>query len=134
MLLVRYPKSSFMSLLSSIDTSQFTTPFAAVQEISPFQVARQQDYAREETPNVAAEDTETPKVDLSNYYSNVQPPEVNNSFGSNISQASQNLDNAIHSAIENGFTPQDAVYIQKAKAAYQAMINIANSSNFEIEI
>ena len=123
-----------MSLLSSIDTSQFTTPYAAVHEISPFQTARQQDIAWEETPNVAAEDTETPKVDLNNYYSNVQPPEVKNSFGSDISQASQNVDNAINAAIENGFTPQDAVNIQKAKAAYETMINIANSSTFELEI
>lgn len=124
-----------MSLLSSIDTSQFSTPFSAIQEISPFQTARQQEhYAREEFPNAAAEDNETPKVDLSNYYANVQPPEVKNNLGSNISQASQNLDNAISTAIENGYTPQDAVNIQKAKAAYEAMINVFNRSNFEIEI
>ena len=123
-----------MSLLSSIDTSQFTPFLNALQELNPFQTARQQDYAHEETPNVAAEDNNTPKVDISNYYANVQPPEVNNSLGSNISQLSQNLSEAVMSAVENGMNPQDAVYIQKAKAAYQTLINVANSSNFEIEI
>ena len=123
-----------MSILSSIDTSQFTTPFAAAQELSPFQPIKAIDNAKQDTPNVAAEDFESPKVDLNNYYANVQPSEENNSFGSNLSQLSQKLSDAVISAVENGYSPQDAVYIQKAKTAYQAMLNVANNSTFEIEI
>lgn len=124
-----------MSLLSSIDTSQFTTPFAAAQEISPFQPIQAIDDAKRETPNVAAEDVETPKVDLSNYYANVQPPNINNSLESDLSHASQNLSEAVMAAVENGYTPQDAVNIQKAKSAYQAMVNIIKeTSTFELEI
>ena len=123
-----------MDPLSSVDTSQYTSPIVAAQGFSPIQPIMEQDYAREETPNVAAEDFDSPRVDLNNYYANVQPTEVNNSFGSNISQLSQNLSDAIINAVENGFSPQDAVYIQKAKAAYETMINIAKKSNFELEI
>ena len=123
-----------MSLLSSIDTSQFTTPFAAAQEISPFQALQREDVAKQETPNVAAEDVETPKVDLSNYYSNVQPPDIKNSLGSDLSHAAQNLSDALNSAAENGMTPKDAINIQKAKYAYQAMMTVAKYSNFELEI
>ena len=123
-----------MSSLASIDTSQFTTPFAAAKEVNLFQPIQAIDNAKQDTPNIAAEDTESPRVDLSNYYANVQPPEVKNNLGSNISQLSQNLNNAITYAVENGYSPQDAVYIQNAKSAYQAMINIANNSTFEIEI
>ena len=123
-----------MSLLSSIDTSQFTTPYTASQEISPFQPIQAIDDAKRETPNVAAEDEETPKVDLNSYYSNVLPPSTNNSLESDLAHVAEDFSNAVTSAVENGMNPQDAVYLQKAKTAYKAMINIVNNSNFELTV
>ena len=123
-----------MSLLSSIDTSQFTTPYTASQEISPFQPIQAIDDAKRETPNVAAEDEETPKVDLNSYYSNVLPPSTNNSLESDLTHVAEDFSNAVTSAVENGMNPQDAVYLQKAKTAYKAMINIVNNSNFELTV
>ena len=128
-----------MSVLSSIDTSQYTTPFSASQAVGMQQSLIEQDKAKQETPNVAAADKETPKVDLNNYYSNVQPssPETNDvrNQQSRVAQASQNFSNAVALAVEHGMNPQDAVNIQKAKAAYESSIQAAQtSSTFEIQV
>ena len=115
--------------IQSIDTSLYTTPYAAgLESLQSTDSART--YEKEQLPNIAAVDEETPKVDLSNYYSNVQPTEMNADVKSGVSQASQNLSNAITKAIENGsLNTQDAVNLQKAKAAYEASINVAKAIN-----
>ena len=124
-----------MSILSSIDTSQFTTPYAAAQEVSLFnQSLPTKEEAKQETPNAAALDSYTPKVDLNNYYSNVQPVHVNSDIGSDLAQASENFNNAVSDAIQKGINPQTAVNIQKAKSAYQAMMNVYQTTTFELEI
>ena len=128
-----------MSVLSSIDTSQYTTPFAASQAVSIQQSLIEQDNAKLETPNIAAADKETPKVDLNNYYSNVQPPSPETNDVKNkqtgVAQASQNFSNAVALAVEHGMNPQDAVNIQKAKAAYESSIQAAQtSSTFQIQV
>ena len=124
-----------MSSLTAIDTSQYTTALSAVFE--PFEPKSPEEFRQEQTPNVAAvEEKETPKVDLSNYYSNVVPPELNADVKSQVSQASQNLSNAISAAVVNGgMSAQDAMNIQKAKTAYEATISSANTqSTFELQV
>ncbi len=126
-----------MSLLSSIDTSQHTTPLS-LQQINPNQLETTaqevEKNAKLETPNVAAEDKDTPKVDLNNYYSNVQSPEMNSDVKSQAVQASQNLSNAVAAAITHGMDPQDAMNIQKAKVAYETTMKAAETSTFAISV
>ena len=127
-----------MSLLSSIDTSQYTTPFTAALATSQQQTIAELDTAKLETPNVAATDKETPKVDLSNYYSNVRPASPDTTDVKNmengVAQASQNLSNAVAAAVEHGMNPQDALNIQKAKVAYETTMKSASTSTFQIAV
>ena len=51
----------------------------------------------------------------------------------NLAQSANDLDNAMVSALENGYTVQDAVNIQQAKAAYEANYKVAKST-FEIAV
>lgn len=125
-----------MSALTSLDTSQHTTPISAMfhtpQELQSTaeNVAKN---AKLETPNVAAVNKETPKVDLNNYFSNVQPSDSNVYQQLSASQASQNLSNVIAAAVTHGMNPQDAVNIQKAKVAYETTMQ-AETSTFEIAV
>ena len=127
-----------MSVLSSLDTSQYTTPFTAALEINTYQSLQKIDDAKLETPNVAATDKETPKVDLNNYYSNVQPGNLGNadvtSVQSGVAQASQNLSNAVTLAVEHGMDPQDAINIQKAKVAYETSMQASQTSTFQLTV
>lgn len=125
-----------MSILSSVDMSMYTTPYSSALETSSFQSVREFDSAKQETPNVAAEDTNTPKVDLSNYYANVQPQNLNSDVMSDVVQAEHNFSDAVMSAVNNGLDPQSAVNVQTAKAAYIASMKVAEvaNSNFELMI
>ena len=125
-----------MSILSSVDMSMYTTPYSSALETTPFQSVRELDIAKQETPNVAAEDTDTPKVDLSNYYANVQPQNFNSDVMSDVVQAEHNFSDAVMSAVTNGLDPQSAVNVQTAKAAYIASMKVAEvaNSNFELMI
>ena len=103
-----------MSILSSIDASQHTTPLSLLQLGSDKLTTTAQEVdknAKLETPNIAALNRETPKVDLNNYYSNVQSPEFKSDIYSNLVQAEHNLSDTVMSAIENGMNPQDAANI-----------------------
>ena len=127
-----------MSALTSLDTSQHTTPLSALQLngnqlLSSAKVAETN--AKFETPNVAAEDKETPKVDLNSYYSNVQASNLNSDVDSQPeSNAKQNLSNAIATAVSHGMNPQDAVNIRKAKVAYETTMKAEQTSNFELSV
>ena len=126
-----------MSALTSLDTSQHTTPISALQFNFNQQTTAQkvEEVEKFETPNVAAVDEETPKVDLNNYYSNVQAPETSNmDVNAQATQAAQNLSNAIAAAVTHGMNPQDAVNIQKAKIAYETTMQAAKTSTFEIAV
>ena len=114
--------------ISSIDTSQYTTPLASAMFSDAQAAAGSRVYEEEKLPNVSATEENTPKVDLSRYYSNVQQPNL-----SNVSHAAQQLDNAVLAAIEHGMSTEDAVKIQTAKAAYEANVNVAKST-FELEV
>ena len=122
-----------MSALTALDTSQHTTPLSNLQlpNNQLTAVAKEIDEAiKSDTPNVAALDKDTPKVDLSSYYSNVQAPE----FHTESVQAGQNLSNAIATAVTHGMDPQDAVNIQRAKAAYESTMKASQTSTFELKV
>ena len=51
----------------------------------------------------------------------------------NVVKSSNDLNNAMVNALENGYTVQDAVNIQEAKAAYEANCRVAKST-FEIAV
>ena len=126
-----------MSALTALDTSQHTTPLSVLQR----PVNQQDTTAKEvetnakvETPNVAALDKDTPKVDLNNYYSNVQAPEMQTDSQPQAFQAGQNLSNAIATAVTHGMSPQDAVNIQKAKVAYESTMKAVQTSTFELKV
>ena len=126
-----------MSVLSSIDTSQHTTPLSLLQLGNDKFSTTAKDidkYAKLETPNVAALDPETPKVDLNNYYSNVQATALNTDVLSDVAQAEQNFSDAVVNAVANGLDPQSAVNIQTAKAAYAASVKVAEVANSTFEL
>lgn len=127
-----------MSALTSIDTSQHTTPLS-LQQLQNNQLTTTakeiEKQVKAETPNIAATDQETPKVDLNNYYSNVQAPHADsNGLKSHTTQAEQNLSNAIATAVTHGMNPQDAMNIQRAKAAYESTMKTAQTSTFELKV
>ena len=129
-------KSGFvqMSELSSIDMSAYTTPYAASQEVS-FRPVSPVDYQKQEMQSYyAADDYDDSEVDLSNYYSNVQPPEFSSDVLSDVVQAEHNFGEAVMSAIANGMDPQSAVNIQVAKAAYIASVKVAEVANSTFEL
>jgi len=123
-----------MSELSSIDMSAFTTPYAAAQEVS-FRPVAPVDYAKQEMSGYnAAQDYDDSEVDLSDYYSSVQPPEFSSDVLSDVVQAEHNFGDAVMSAITNGMDPQSAVNIQVAKAAYVASMKVAEVANSTFEL
>ena len=126
-----------MSALTALDTSQHTTPLSLQQvNNNQFRTTAQEieKVEKNETPNVAALDKETPKVDLNNYYSNVQAPSLESEGKPQAALSEQNLTNAVAAAITHGMNPQDAVNIQKATAAYKTQMQNAQTSTFDLEV
>ena len=125
---------SNMSELSSIDTSLLTTPYAAAQEVS-LRPVRPVDYQKQDMQSYyATDDYGDSEVDLSDYYSNVQPPEFSSDVLSDVVQAEHNFGAAVVAAVENGLDPQSAVNIQMAKAAYAASMKVAQVANSTFEL
>jgi len=128
-----------MSAIETLDMSQFTTPLS-LQQLFPIQsqftTAEQvKDNVKLETPNVSALEENTPKVDLNNYYSNLQKIGFNTDVESDLIQTADNLSNALNYVAENGLNVQDIVNLQKFKAAYKAEMSVFKaSSTFELTI
>ena len=104
-----------MSSISSIDTSLYS---GLIQDMSAVSGRN-----APETPRVPAQnssDAESIQVDLSSYYSNIRPEDLLSTAGNNVVQSAQDLDNAMVSALQNGYSVQDAVNIKLAQTAYQA--------------
>lgn len=120
--------------IASIDTSLYTTPYSSALLGSDQAIPQVEQYEEQELPNAAAEEETTPEVDLSNYYSNVVPADLKADVTTGVSHASQSLSNAISLAIEHGMDVQDAVNIQKAKAAYEATISAERTQNSTFEM
>ena len=124
-----------MSSISAIDTSQYTSAIASslVEHSQMSEGAGVSEYKQEQLPNVAATEETTPEVDLTNYYSNVAPPNTDPQAEQGLKAAAQTLDNAVSAAVQHGMSTQDAINIQSAKAAYLANTE-ALKSTFELAV
>jgi hypothetical protein len=111
-----------MSSISSIDTSIYSGIIEDLSSYTPSRTALDS-----KTPAVTREDSST--VDLSNYYSNIRPEDLLANAGDNVAKSAEDLDNAMVSAIENGYSVNDAVNIRLAKNAYQANCTVFNAIN-----
>ena len=117
-----------MSSISSIDTSIYSGLLESMQATS----GRNAPEAAT-TRTYDSSDASSSQVDLSNYYSNIRPEDLLTDVGDNVVQSAQALDNAMVSALQNGYTVQDAVNIQLAKSAYEANARVAKTT-FELSI
>ncbi len=113
-----------MSSISSIDTSIYSGLIENREAVNSRNASESTN-----VPTLVNSDVENSKVDLSNYYSNIRPEDLLTITGNNVSQSAEALDNAMVSAIQNGYTVQDAVNIHLAKAAYQANCTVFNAIN-----
>lgn len=77
-------------------------------------------------------------VDLSNYYNEVRPEDLLTKAGQYFIESSQNLDNTMIIAMQNGYSVQDVCNIKLAEIAYKAsayVFNVAeNMSTFELDV
>lgn len=77
-------------------------------------------------------------VDLSNYYDNIQPEDLLSQAGRNVIRSAQDLDNAMVSALQNGYGVNDACNIRLAELAYRAnafVFEVANEiTTFEVDV
>ena len=111
-----------MSSISSIDTSINSVLLEDLSSYTPSKTALDN-----RTP--AVQNEESSHVDLSNYYSNIRPEDLLSQAGENVARSAEDLDNAMVSAIENGYSVNDAVNIKLAKLAYQANCTVFNAIN-----
>ena len=122
-----------MSSISSIDTSIYS---GIIEDLSSYTLSRTA--LDSKTPAVTREDSST--VDLSNYYSNIRPEDLLANAGENVAKSAEDLDNAMVSAIENGYSVNDAVNIKLAQHAYAANCKVFNmiadmqTSTFELTV
>ena len=120
-----------MSSISSIDTSIYS---GLIENISSYIPAR--NALDNKVPAVTREDTSA--VDLSSYYSNIRPEDLIATAGNNVARSAEELDNAMVSALQNGYSINDVCNIKKAQAAYAAncaIFKVANEiSTFELKI
>ena len=119
-----------MSTVSSIDSSVYYGLLEGLTPIAPASAGSQSDGGVLREASIAPQES---SVDLSNYYSNVMPGDVLQTVSENVVQAAHDLDNAMVSALQNGYSVQDAVNIQLAKSAYEANARVAKTT-FELSI
>lgn len=121
-----------MSAISHINTSDYSHLLDSVQIAKSYNAPTDRGAERGAliAPNEPAQ-----SIDLNGYYENVPAPsgDVIQTVSENVSKAANDLDNAMVAALENGYTVQDAVNIQQAKAAYEANYKVAQST-FEIAV
>lgn len=117
-----------MSSISSIDTSVYSGLIEGMSYAS-------QDVAHTGSSPIrtASIEPEETSINLSNYYSDILPGDLLQTVSENVVQAARDLDNAMVSALQNGYSVQDAVNIQLAKTAYEANARVAKST-FELSI
>lgn len=72
-------------------------------------------------------------ADLSGYYSDKGTSDLFTEVSNNVVQSAKALDNAMVTALENGYGVQDAVNVNLALHAYQANNTVAKST-FELKI
>ena len=117
-----------MSSISSIDTSIYSGLIESLSTNSG-----RNSSANAVVPTSSSSDVESTKVDLSNYYSNLQSADLLTQLGENVGKSAEDLNNAMISAMESGFSVQDVCNIKSAQAAYQANCTVLKST-FELKI
>lgn len=136
-----------MSSISSIENSLYPQQIDAMfpvmpmdtlpKEVTPIQADnRGSGQDPQSNPDYAAA-----KAAISNYYNVVKTDDFNTDIASNVRKSSEDLNNALLSALSNGMDAETATNIQRAKAAYMANVNVFNIYNdtmkystFEIEV
>lgn len=128
-----------MSEISAINTSLYpelvelfspktTQPVPAVQTEQP----------SEESAYRGSSGRSGSDVDLSNYYNEVRPEDLLTKAGQYFIESSQNLDNTMVIAMQNGYSVQDVCNIKLAETAYKAsayVFDVAeNMSTFEVDV
>ncbi len=111
-----------MSSISSIDTSIYS---GLLENMSATTGRNAPEAAT--VPTYSTSDVESSQVDLNNYYSNIRPEDLLATAGANVVQSAQDLDNAMVSALQNGYSVQDACNIKLAQTAYQANCAVYDS-------
>lgn len=119
-----------MSSISSIDTSAYSMLLDSIGETQRALGSATTVNSTDKIPALTRDDAYQ-DVDLSNYYENLASGDLLQTVAENVVKASNDLDNAMVNALENGYTVQDAVNIQQAKYAYEANCRVAKST-FEL--
>ena len=131
-----------MTSISSIDTSFYPGLVEGFAPKTTLPVpAVQKDDAGEQANTYYAgggSAGDNSEVDLSNYYSNIRPEDLLSQVGDNVVQSAENLDNAMASAIRNGYGVNEACNIRMAEMAYKAnayMFKVASEmSTFMLDV
>lgn len=121
-----------MSSISSIDTAAYTNLIESLQNSPSRGSVQPIPSGRGDNSNVVNE-----PVDLSNYYANIESSDLLKEIGENVVRSSQDLDNAMVSALENGMSVEGACNINACLHAYQANANLLSQvakTTFEIKI
>ena len=113
-----------MSSISSIDTSFYPglVEGFAPKTMLPVDAVQKEDAGSQANSYYAGGGSagENSDVDLSNYYSNIRPEDLLSQTGRNVVQSTEALDNAMVSAIQNGYGVNEACNIKMAEMAYRA--------------
>ena len=131
-----------MTSISSIDTSFYPGLIEgfAPKTMQPVPAVQKEDVGEQAASYYAGGGSagENSDVDLSNYYSNIRPEDLLSQVGQNVVQSADNLDNAMVSALRNGYSVNDACNIKNAEMAYKAnayMFKVVNEmSTFLLEV
>lgn len=76
--------------------------------------------------NTEDQENEDAENTVRNYYANTKIENWLTKVGNNLIQSAQELDNSMVSAINNGYSVQDACNIKRAEMAYKANAHIFN--------
>ena len=117
-----------MSSISSIDTSIYSALIDSFYTMPSKDSYSKPVEAVDENISSSYE-----SVDLSNYYSNIESTDLLTQLGQNVVRSAEELDNAMVSAIQNGFSVQDVCNMKLAEVAYKANCTVMKST-FELEI
>lgn len=122
-----------MTSISSINTSFYPELIEGFAPVSTRAIPALQAEQREEEARAQAA-----LPDLSNYYSNIKQEDLLSQTGKNVTKSAEDLDNAMVSALEQGYSVNDACKIKNVEMAYKAnayMFKVASEiSTFLLEV
>jgi hypothetical protein len=116
-------------MVAPIDSSQYWSLIGAIDTFP----TRDSLNATVPAAYTEAGDFEQPQPDLSGYYSDPETTDLYTQVANNVKNSADAVNNALMSALENGYGVQDAVNITLAMRAYQANCAVAKST-FELKI